>query len=282
MLCPTCAEPVDPRTDRCAGGHHFARVDGVLRLLEPAFADRLDRFTAAIAELRHRDHRRMLDPSLYPRLPGARELRRDPAWRTRCYDLALVRRLLRGRGPRRVLDIGAWNGWLAHRLAEDGHDVTAVDYFADPFDGLGARRHHRAPRWRAVQLDLSRLELLDERYDLVVLNRCLQFAADPVAAVAAARARLAGDGRLVATGLEVFSDPTRRAAAAARDRDRWRAAGIEPLVRFKGWLDRADAARLAEAGLELHSYPQLRMWLGRLRAALDPRRGDPRWGLTRW
>lgn len=280
MRCPSCAEPVDPTTNRCRAGHAFATVDGVLRLLEPGFAARLDTFTTALCRLRHDDGRRILDVGVYPRLPSARELRHQPAWRTRCYDLALLRRLLCGADRCRVLDIGAWNGWLSHRLAEDGHTVTAVDYFDDPYDGLGARRHYPSPRWRAIQLDLTRLELLDERYDLVVLNRGLQLAEDPSATVRAARARVAPGGRLVATGLEVFRDPSLRAMAAARDRARWAAAGIEPLVHFKGYLDRDDAARLAAVGLELRSYPQLRMWSARLKARLDPRRGDPRWGLV--
>lgn len=281
MRCPSCGEPVEAGAARCAGGHRFEVADGVLRLLEPAFAARLEAFTSAFGRLRERDGRRLPAPPVYPRLPAARELRHRPEWRVRRYDLALVRRLLADGATSRVLDVGAWNGWLAHNLAEDGHDVVAVDYFDDPFDGLRARRHYPAPRWRAVQLDLERLDLLEDRFDLVVLNRCVQFAADPVAAVGRAAARAAPGGAVVLTGLELFRDPSVRAAAVAHDVERWRAAGIEPLVRYKGWLDRDDAARLAAAGVCLRSYRQPRMWAARLRALLDPRRGDPRWGIRR-
>ena len=42
--------------------------------------------------------------------------------------------------PIRVLDVGAGNSWLSHRLASFGHQVVAVDRLDDELDGLGAWR----------------------------------------------------------------------------------------------------------------------------------------------
>ncbi|HEY1012806.1 MAG TPA: methyltransferase domain-containing protein [Herpetosiphonaceae bacterium] len=279
LRCPTCRAPLD-RTRACANGHRFAEEGGVLRLLDPPFAAKLDGFLARLEEIRAAEGKRLLDPAAYPLLPFGSA---HHEWRLRRYDLALARRLLRGLRPAgrppRVLDIGAWNGWLSNRLAEDGCAVTAVDYFADPHDGLGARQFYRA-EWRAIQLDLLDLAVLEPEYDAVILNRCLQFAPDPIAFARQARRLAAPGGLLLATGIECFADPRAKAAAVAAEVARYadRYAFQLFLRPTKGYLDRADLRGLAAAGLRFRPYPQL--WLANLRAALRPARGRHLYGVA--
>ena len=277
MLCPTCREPLDPRF-QCGGGHRFALVDGVLCLLDAPFARRLGAFLEPFQGLREQERRRIHDPAVFPRLPFA--LRRDPEWRMRGYDLALIRRLLAGRAPGSALDVGAWNGWLSHRLAAAGHRVTAVDYFVDSLDGLGAARFYPT-RWRSIQIDLRDLSLLEERFDLVVLNRCLQFSTDPQAMALDAAERVATGGLLVITGMEIFADPSERRRGVEATLGRLRRAGAEPFVPVKGFLDLDDRRRLLAAGVELLPYPQLRMRAARLHAWLRATRGQPCYGILR-
>jgi SAM-dependent methyltransferase len=277
MLCPTCREPLDPGFE-CGGGHRFALVDGVLRLLDPPSARRLEAFLEPFQRLREQERRRIHDPTVFPRLPDA--LRHDPEWRMRGYDLALLRRLLAGRAPGAALDVGAWNGWLSHHLAAASHRVTAVDYFVDELDGLGAWRFYPT-RWRSIQMDVRDLSVLDERFDLVVLNRCLQFSLDPPAMALDAAERVAPGGLLVVTGLELFADPSERRLSVEGMLERLRRAGVEPFVPVKGYLDRDDRRRLLAAGVELRPYPQLRMRLALLRARLRPTRGQPCYGMLR-
>lgn len=279
LRCPTCRAPLDQAL-ACANGHRFAERQGVLRLLDAGFAAELDRFLGRLEPIRAAEGRRLLDPAAYPLLPlGSRH----HEWRLRRYDLALLRRLLRGLRPAgarlRVLDVGAWNGWLSNRLAEDGCEVTAVDYFADPHDGLGARQFYRS-QWRAIQLDLLGLDALEPEYDVVVINRCLQFAPDPAAFVRQARLLLATGGLLAATGIECFADPRAKAASVRRRL-------AEHLARHqfdlflrptKGYLDRGDLGALAAAGLRCRPYPQL--WLANLKARLRPARGRHLYGVA--
>lgn len=278
MLCPSCREPLDPERLRCPSGHEFPVVDGVLRLVEPEFAARLRRFLDGFRALRETDGRRIHDPSVYPKLPFANELSGDPEWRMRGYDLAVIRRLIAGRGPLAVLDVGAYNGWLSHRLAADGHRVTAVEHFDDHLDGIGAHRFYPT-RWRPIQLDLRDLEVLQERFDLVVLNRCVQFFADPPALAVQAAARVADGGTLVATGLEFFEDPAVRRREVGKLLERLARHGLEPFTPLKGYLDHNDRARFLSLGLRLHPYPQLRMRIASLRSRLDARRGRPCYGV---
>lgn len=279
MLCPTCREPVDERSLRCGAGHLFVESGGVLRLLDRGFGERLDRFLTAFQRLRDADGRRIRNFSIFPLLPDA--LSRDPEWRMRGYDLAVIRRLTAGRTRGSALDVGAWNGWLSHHLAAGGHAVTAVDYFVDELDGLGAQRFYPV-RWRSVQMDLRDLSVLETRFDLVVLNRCIQFFEDPAAMVTAAAALVAPGGLLVATGLEVFTDPTARRRQVEAMLERHRRQGLEPFVPFKGYLDSQDRCKLHAAELELRPYPQLRMRIARLRSLLVRGRGRQYYGvLTR-
>jgi len=276
MLCPSCREPIDERSLRCGGGHQFVETGGVLRLLDQVFGERLDRFLTAFQGLREADGRRIRDPSVFPLLPYA--LSRDPEWRMRGYDIAVIRRLTAGRTRGSALDVGAWNGWLSHRLALDGHAVTAVDYFVDELDGLGAQRFYPV-RWRSVQMDLRDLSVLDGRFDLVVLNRCIQFFEDPAAMVTAAATLVAPGGLLVATGIEVFADPTARRRQVEAMLERHRQQGLEPFVSFKGYLDSHDRRALRAAGVELRPYPQLRMRITQLRSRLDRDRGRQYFGV---
>jgi SAM-dependent methyltransferase len=278
MLCPTCRDPLDPQTDRCPAGHAVQTIDGVLRLVDPDFGARLEAFLDGFRELREADGRRIHDPSVFPRLPFAAELWRDPEWRMRGNDLEVIRRLTSGRGPMTVLDIGAWNGWLSHRLAEAGHRVTAVDYFTDELDGLGAHRFYPT-RWRPIQLDLRDLALLDERFDLVVLNRCVQFFADPPTMAVEATQRVADNGMLIATGLEFFTDPAARRLGVAALVERLERHGLEPFMPIKGYLDLSDRDRFRSLAVELRPYPQLRMLVAVVRSLVNRRRGRPCFGV---
>lgn len=270
LRCPDCREPLDGERS-CRNGHRFEERDGVLSLVAAGFGQRLVAFTRALRRVRQEQGRRLEDPAAYEDLPGGARVRGDFHWRLRRYDLAVLERLIDARRRLAVLDVGAWNGWLSHRLAARGHEVTAVDYFDDPFDGLGARRFY-STSWRAIQMDLTDLSLLDEEFDLVVLNRCVQFATDPVRFVAQAGERVAPGGLLVMTGLEFFLDPRVKAARVAAEVEAHREAHGFDLFLFptRGLLDGRDLGALERLGVRFHPYPRLR-WAN-LGARLVPTR----------
>jgi 2-polyprenyl-3-methyl-5-hydroxy-6-metoxy-1,4-benzoquinol methylase len=193
----------------------------------------------------------------------------DFQWRLRRYDLAVVRRLLSGRRGQRILDVGAWNGWLSHRMAGDGHLVTAIDYFVDEFDGLGAKKFY-STSWQAIQMDLADLHVLDESFDAILLNRCVQFFPQPAAYVAQAKAQLAPGGLLILTGLELYRDPRAKAARVAQLLDSHRQRyGCELFLRpTKGYLDFADKAQLEAQGVQIK--PPWQLLPANLKARLRP------------
>jgi SAM-dependent methyltransferase len=268
LTCPTCHQPLAPTGLSCPAGHVFAVQDGVLSLLDAPFAARLQVFNATLQQARSAAGQRMVDAAVYPALPFSAAVRHQLEWRLRRYDWAVVQQWV-GPAPQRVLDIGAWNGWLSHRLAELGHVVTAVDYFTDPYDGLGAKQFYPT-QWQAIQLDLTDLSPLPAQFDCIILNRCLPFFGDAAEYVAHVRRKLAPHGRLLLTGLAFYHDPTTKAqTVAAMTADYRQTYGAELFLNpTKGYLDETDKQTLQADGVRLTPYPQL--WRANLKAWLRP------------
>ena len=98
---------------------------------------------------------------------------------------ALRRAADRAAGPLRVLDLGAGNGWLAHRAAVAGAEAAALDVRADRVDGLGA-----APAGSPMERIVASFEAIPvsaDAFDVVVFNAALHYAEDLGAALGEAR-----------------------------------------------------------------------------------------------
>ena len=293
FLCPTCRNafvvdddlllrssqiPVPQEDVICPRGHRFAVENGVLALLDAEFGDRLAAFLAPFSGLRTAEDKRLVDPAAYPELPGGTAVQNEFEWRLRAYDLQVIEGLLASRPAQRALDIGAWNGWLSNRLAALGHSATAIDYFADEFDGLQARKFYTT-RWLAIQMNLEDLAVIDQPFDVVIVNRCLAFYDDPVAYAKAAEQKVAAGGVLVLTGLGFVGDPRQRVAGLASLQATLQQHGTDFFKPMKGYLDFGDKARLQAMGVQLIPYPQL--YLANLKSRLV--RSAPRYcyGLKR-
>ncbi len=273
LLCPNCREPLQNEPPTCRNGHTFGREDGVLVLLADDFAPRLQAYEAKLRALRaEAGYHRRLDAGAFVLLPFGPATRGDAAWewewRFRQMDLAVILSRIGAQRPQRVLDVGAWNNWLSHQLAARGHVVTAVDYFADEYDGLRARKFYPTVKWRAIQMDLAGLAALNETYDVVILNRCLQFFPDPAAYMEEARQRVAPSGQLIVTGMQFFRDTRLKRDSVAAFRSKLKCAGLDFLRPTKGYLDFDDYACLRTLGLKVRPYA--RLWLANLRARLRP------------
>jgi 2-polyprenyl-3-methyl-5-hydroxy-6-metoxy-1,4-benzoquinol methylase len=263
MLCPQCGEKINEQALVCAAGHPIDIQEGVLVLLDEAFRRELQAFVETFARIRSDEGMRVLDETLYDHLPYVSIEAHRHEWRLRRYDWEVVRALLMSRQAQRILDVGAWNGWLSNRLADRGHRVTAVDYFTDPYDGLGAMQFYPR-RWRAIQMELRDLALLDEEFDTVVLNRCTHFFEEPLAFTRQAMQRLAPGGLLIVIGLPFYRDASAKVQQMARLRAKFQQYGTDQFKPMRGFLDMQDWKQLRTLGVELRPYRQL--WRGNLKA----------------
>jgi ubiquinone/menaquinone biosynthesis C-methylase UbiE len=118
-----------------------------------------------------------------------------------------VLRRLRGRSPRRVLDLGCGTGQLASRIRDTlpDCDVVGVDFSR----GMLARAARRAPAVHWVQGNALQLPLRDASCDAAVSTEAFHWFPDPLAALRELHRVLVPNGwmlvALVNPPFEVFS-----------------------------------------------------------------------------
>lgn len=244
---------------------------GILRFLSDTRLAEIEPLIAQYRRVRAQDGYRPRAAPYYRELPQVD--RGDPqhaVWRIRQESFRhLCRRVLTrlGRRPLRVLDLGAGNGWLSHRLTLLGNVCVAVDWLDDPDDGLGAARHYPTTFTR-LQADFDHLPLAAGQFDVVIFNASLHYSANPSATLRSARAALMDGGALVVMDSPVFvreADGQRMLA----ERQQGFADRIgRPVEWGAGYLTVDGLAGTAtEAGLVLQRIPS---------------RGGPGWAVRRW
>lgn len=190
----------------------------------------------------------------------------------------------------RLLDLGAGNGWLSHRVALEGHCATALDIRGDEVDGLGAAQpfvQRTGGRMRTAVAPFEAIPAEAGSFDIAVFNASLHYATDLAAVLAEAARVVRPGGRLAildspvyrreADGLAMVAEKT--ADAPRRFGERATSLMALPFIEF---LTRERlAAASAPLGLQWRRsrvlYPlwyELRPLMAKLRAARTPSRFD--------
>lgn len=188
---------------RCPNdGLRFSRIDGIWRFLLPERTADFEQFIREYETVRQAEGRGSQDPAYYRSLPYPDLAgRTDAAWKIRAasFDAFFAQVFLpieRPDVPLTVLDLGAGNGWLSHRLASRGHQLAAVDLTVNDFDGLGCHRYFDSG-FTPVQAEFERLPFRDGVADLVIFNASLHYSMDFGVTLTEALRVLAPAGRLV-------------------------------------------------------------------------------------
>jgi SAM-dependent methyltransferase len=225
--CPECGGRLDvgaPQELACLRcGLGFGVRDGIHRFLTPQRAATSEVFFRQYLLMRERAGYVARRGEYYRMLPSV--VRDDPRadeWRLRRESYGrLVRHALPAvwGGSAHILDLGAGNAWLSHRLASFGHRVVAVDQLDDDHDGLGARRHYPVT-FTAVQADFDALPFEPGQFDLVIFGASLHYSWNPEATLAGARRMLAPQGSMVIMDSPMFANEREGRAMLAADEAR--------------------------------------------------------------
>ena len=214
------------------------------------------RFRQEYAAHRADEGRGALDASVLPYVTNG-PLARQWSVRARSWE-AFVRHVLRpaqqradvhALAPPRVLDLGAGNGWLAHRAAVAGAAALALDVRDDRVDGLGA-----APAGSPIERVVASFDAIPVRqdeFDVVVFNASLHYAEDLGAALREARRVARVGARIVVLDSPFYAS---EAHGEAMVREKWTNAAREfgdrapallavPFVEFLTRERLADASR---------------------------------------
>ena len=161
---------------------------GIWNALPPKRQAYYERFIREYEIVRAREGRGSENASFYFALPHKDLTGRNPwQWKIRSRSFRYIEREIlpdlenRWNRPLVVLDLGAGNGWLSHRLALRGHFPVAVDLLTNEFDGLAAASHYAKklpklfPRFRA---EVDRLPFANAQYDCVIFNASFHYSED--------------------------------------------------------------------------------------------------------
>lgn len=163
-------------------------------------------FLEMYTRIRAAEGRGSEDSAYYRALPFADLTGRNSAqWRIRARTFEYFKRRILPKTPSRILDLGAGNCWLSHRLAELGHSPTAVDIFTDPHDGLGAARHY-PQAFRVVESSFDDLPFPSASFDLAVFNSSIHYSSDYARTLGEARRCLRPGGRVVILDSPVYRE----------------------------------------------------------------------------
>ena len=188
FVCPRCHGPLTTTANRgaatcSADSLTFRRAGGIWRFLLPTDQDRIAPLCTQYRTVRAAEGWGSDDDAYYRQLP--RVPTDDPheaIWRIRARsEQMLYRRVIKDRRAS-IVDLGAGNGWLAHRLGQRGHAVAAVDLDDDDRDGLGTWSRYAEPSaptpFIPVQATFDRLPWPDAIFDVALFNGALHYSAD--------------------------------------------------------------------------------------------------------
>ena len=222
--CPLCGGTVrlsSPEARCEVQGHAFSQVAAVWRFLPEPTRRQYAEFERQYTRVRAAEGWGKPDCQYFRGLPEVVD--GDPQghiWRQRAGSYqAMLEQVLQPleaarQRPLTILDLGAGNCWLAHRLAARGHHVAAVDVRTGELDGLGAHiwygdAHAGQAAFLPVQAEFDRLPFASDQADLVIFNASLHYSADCGVTLAESRRTLRSDGLLV-----VLDSPLYRQQAA--------------------------------------------------------------------
>jgi SAM-dependent methyltransferase len=157
--------------------------------------------------------------------------------------------------PPTLLDLGAGNGWLSHRVALAGCEATAVDLRDDAVDGLGAAAElvRTGVPFHRVAASFDALPLRDTSFDIALFNASLHYATDLPGVLGEARRTVRAGGRLAILDSPFYADASageamvaeKRREAARRFGDRAETLLAAPFIEY------LTAERLAAASAAL-------------------------------
>ncbi|MCU1322814.1 MAG: Methyltransferase type 11 [Acidobacteriaceae bacterium] len=152
--------------------------EGIWRCLPPEQFESYDRFITEYEFIRAAEGRGSQSGAYYLALPYE-DLsgKMSDQWKIRARSFDYIRRHILPRQPQRILDLGAGNGWLSHRLSLLGHSPVAVDLLTNKTDGLGAANHFPA-HFPRVQASLDHLPFADSAFDIAIFNASFHYSQD--------------------------------------------------------------------------------------------------------
>ncbi|MEO1435895.1 MAG: methyltransferase domain-containing protein [Bacteroidota bacterium] len=285
--CPNCQEIREANTFPCA---NCIEQDGsVIRLMRKKFWTDWKGYLQDFKAFREQIGARVTDPNAYENMPfgeGENDLL-STSWKERRMDLQFILNHLSEWSAAQerteklqILNYGAWNGWLSHQLALNGHELVTVSPYDDPYDGIGAVKHFSTD-WVAIQMELTDVDLFVDPFDVIIFNRNLAFFEDPMQALQNILPKVKPGGLVLLSGLTFFrkekkaTENFQRKLKAATEKFKIKL-DYQPM---KGILDTQDKHTFEALGGRFTPYPPV--WKNQWLPLLLPNRATYGFGVIK-
>lgn len=256
LVCPECRADLEPTGSgklKCpAGGHLYARRDGILSLLTDERFEHYRRFLEEYQTVRRDENRGVEESASYRALPFADlQGRHRTEWRIRAASFDAMMRLVvapmaeEANRALTIADLGAGNTWMSRRLALAGHHVIAVDLHTDANDGLGARAFSEFD-FSAVQAEFDHLPIPNGVCDLAIFNGAIHYSTNPAATIGEALRTLGPGGAVVILDTPVYhsADAGNEMVEERREAFRRRFGFASDSIDYRGFLTFDDLDQL--------------------------------------
>ena len=272
LRCPECKLELDANY-LCENGHKYFIEDNVLLLMNQDFKSQLQDWLESFDDYRS-EKRIKLD---FSNLPLAGVAHNKNIWEARIEDLSIIEQLM-PENCKTVLDVGSWNGWLANQLSKSGKNVTAIDYFIHELDGLKAKKHYGNPVWNSIQMDLENIDIFQEKFDLIILNRCFAYFTNKEKTLSSLYKLLAPKGKLIITGINILNERTQGKNELSIAQEYFvNKYGKNILFKpSKGFMDSKDLSQLKSKGVGTFLYPN---WKNRIKKFINYKKGIVYYGV---
>ena len=243
----------------------FERHDGIYRFLLPERELELQPFLSQYQHVRQREGNLAHSAEYYRSLPFVPNTGPDvERWYIRRQSFECLIGLL-PRQPIKILDLGAGNCWLTHRLTELGHLCVAVDLSTNCDDGLGAWEHYPL-QFTCVQADFDSLPFMPGQFDAAIFNAALHYSPDVQHTLAHVNLMLKQAGMIFAIDSPTFrSDRAGKKMVFDRDERFRKELGLQEVTQSgSGYLTRRQ---MHSAGFRFHAsnggilWKARRLWL---------------------
>ena len=278
FACPRCSASLSSSLSCRDCGSKYECRDGVYRFLLSETELDLEPFLNQYRHVRGLEGHGTCPPEYYRVLPFVPP--QDPesdSWYIRQQSYQRLLDLL-PKTSVSILDLGAGNCWLTHRLSMLGHHCVAVDISLDAEDGLGAHVHYGV-EFTCVQADFDALPFALGQFDIIIFNAALHYSPTIEPSLVRANRLLKPGGKIFVIDSPTFqTDRAGRQMLDRRDEDFRKKFHLSQVIRRGvGYITRPQ---MREAGFSFRQSRGRLIWeLRRLWAGIKLQREPAAFGV---
>lgn len=238
------------------------KEDGVFDLIPKEEKQKLNTFLRHFEDFRELKNERIKNPNLYDNLPYSID---NQSWKSKQQDLDIIKKATKNRTQLKILDFGAWNGWLSNQLSSQNHHVIATDIFIDEYDGLKAIKFYKND-FTALHLLPNNIWRIQQKFDLIIFNRNLAYLENKEQILKEVKKMLNKDGMIILTGLAVYTYTEKIISSFKKTENEFINLYKSPFLIFKskGYLDNNDLKKLKENSFKIYKYSSFKYIIKRI------------------